>query len=81
MKSAIAPSGRSVDGKVLEPDQRDFSGNMECLPRKNLTRKNSHTDLKRINETSGNITVQEADLLVNGKNIPWQNYTHHMVTG
>ena len=81
MKSAIAPSGRSDDGNVLEPDQTDFSGNMECLQLVNLTRISSHTDLKRINETRGNITVEEADLLVNGKNNPLQIYTHHMVTG
>ena len=33
MKSVNAPSGWSVDGNVLQPDQRDFSGNIEGLRR------------------------------------------------
>ena len=33
MKSANEPSGRSIDGNVLEPDQRDFSGDIEGLRR------------------------------------------------
>ena len=31
MKTANASSGRSVDGNVLELDQKDFSGNIEGL--------------------------------------------------
>ena len=31
MKSANASSVRSVDGNVLEPEPRDFSGNVEGL--------------------------------------------------
>ena len=41
------------------------------------SRINSHTDLNRIDETRGNITVEEGDLLVNEKNIDRQTYSHH----
>ena len=42
---------------------------------------NSHTDIKRIDETRGKLTVVEVGLLVNGKNIDRQTYAYHMVTG
>ena len=54
MKSANAPSERSVDGNVLEPDQRDFLGNnIESLRMTTSGKINSHTDLQRIDETRG----------------------------
>ena len=65
MKSAIASSGRSIDGNVLQPDQRDFSGNIEGLQMNASRRINSRTDLNRFDETRGNITVEEGDLSVN----------------
>ena len=65
MKSANALSVRSVDGNVLEPDQKDFMGNIECLQVTASSRKNSHTNLNTIDETRGNNTVDEGDLLVN----------------
>ena len=68
MKSAIAPSGGSVDGNVMEPDQMDFLGNIEGLRMTAFSRINTHTDLKKIDETRGNITVGEGDLLVNENN-------------
>ena len=76
-KSANAPSERSVDGNVLEADQRDFLGKIEGLWMTASSRINSHTDLNRIDETRGNITVEEGDLLVNEKNIDRQAYAHH----
>ena len=79
MKSANASSGRSVDGNVLEPDQGDFSGNIEGLQMTASTRINSQTDLNWIDETRGNITAEEGDLLVNEKNIDRQIYTHHVI--
>ena len=69
MKSANAPSGRSVDGIVLERDQRDFLGNIEGLRLTASSRRNSHTELNRIDETRGNITVEEGDLLVNKRTL------------
>ena len=45
------------------------------------SRTNSHIGLSRIDETRGNITVEEGDLLVNEKNIDRHAYTHHMATG
>ena len=77
MKSANASSKRSVDGNVLELDQRDFSGNIEGLQMTASSRINSRTDLNRIEETRGNITVEEGDLLVNERNIDRQTHTHH----
>ena len=77
VKSANASSGWSVDANVLEPDQRDFSGNIEGLPMTASSRINSRTDLNRIVETRCIFTVEEDDLLVNEKNIDRQTYTHH----
>ena len=44
------------------------------------TRINLHTDINRIGETRGNITVVEVDLLVNEKNIDRQTYAHDTYT-
>ena len=77
MKSTNASSGRSVDGNVLDPGQRDFSGNVEGLQMTTSSRIHSHTDLNKIDETPGNITVEEGDLVVNEKNIDRQSHTHH----
>ena len=70
-------AARSVDGNVLEPDQRDFVGNIEGLQMTSSSRISSHTDLNRIDETRGNTTVEEGDLLVNEKNIDRQTCPHH----
>ena len=53
MKSANAPSGRSVDGNLMEPDQRDLSGDVEGLQMSASSRKSSLTDLNWIDETRG----------------------------
>ena len=74
MRSANASSGRSVDCYVLELDQGDFSGNIEGL------QMNSHSDLNRIDENRGNITVEGGGLLVNERNIERQTHTHHSTT-
>ena len=80
VKSAIASAGRSVDGNVMEFDQKDFSGNFQGLQLTISSRKNSYTGLNMI-ETRSNITVEEGDLLVNDRKIDRQTHTHHMVTG
>ena len=77
MKSANASSGRSVDGNVLEPERRYFSGNIEGLQMTASSRINSHTDLNRIVETRGNITAEGGDLLVNERNSDRQTHTDH----
>ena len=77
MKSANASLERSIDGNVLEPGQRDFSGNVERLQITASSRIHSRTELNRIDETRGNITVEEGDLMVNEKNIDRQSHTHH----
>ena len=63
MKSANPFAGRSLDGIVFKPDQRYFSGNVEGLQVTASSRTNSHTDLNKIDETRGNYTVEEGDLL------------------
>ena len=45
------------------------------------SRINSHTDLSRIDETRGKITVEVGGLLVNEKNIDQKTHAHHIVTG
>ena len=69
MKSVNASSGYGVGGVVLDPDQRDFLGEIEGLQMTAVSRKYSHTDLNRIDETRGNISVEGGCLLVNEKNI------------
>ena len=75
MKSADASPGRSVDGIVLEPDQKDLSGTIESLLMTASIRINSRTDLNRIDETRGNITVEEGDWRVKEMNIDRQTHT------
>ena len=77
LKSANASSGRSVDGNVLEPDQRDLSGNIESLQMTDSSRINSHRDLIKVDETPGNSAIEVGDLLVNERNIDRQTHTHH----
>ena len=77
MKSTNAHSEWSVDGNVLEPDQREFLGNIGGLRMPGSSRINSHTDINRIDETRGNINVEEGDLLVNEKNIDRQTHGHY----
>ena len=66
MKSANAHSERSADGNVLERYQRSFLVDMEGLRMTAPSRLNSHMDLKRNDDTRGNISVEEGDLLGNG---------------
>ena len=77
LKSATSFTGRSVDSDVLEPDQRDFSDKFEGLGLTTSSRVNSQTDLKRIDETRVNITVEEGDLLNTKENIDRQKYAHY----
>ena len=77
MKLANATSERSIDGNVLEAGQRDFSGNVERLQMTASSRIHSRTKLNRVDETRGNITIEEVDLMVNEKNIDRQSHTHH----
>ena len=46
-KSTNVFSGRSINGDVLEPDQRDFTGNVEGLQMTVSSGISSHTDLNR----------------------------------
>ena len=77
MKPTNASSRRSVDANVLEPDQRNFSGDIKDIQMTASSRIHSHTDLNGIGGTCGTITVEEGDLLVNEKNIDRQTHTNH----
>ena len=57
MKSTNASFGRNAVGNVLEPDRRDSSGKIEGLQMTTSSRINLHTDLNRIDETRGNISL------------------------
>ena len=74
---ANASSGRRVDGNVLEPDHRDFSSSVEYLTMISSSRKRSRIDVIRIEQTRGNFTADEGDLLFNVKNIDRQTHIHH----
>ena len=77
MKSANASSEPNLDGSVSEPDQRDFSGNIEGLQMTASSRINSYAYLNKIDETGGNSAVEVVELVVNEKNIDRQRQTHH----
>ena len=61
---------------MLDPDQRDFSGNIKGPQITASSRINSHTDLNKIDETRDNITREGGDLLVNERSIARQTQTH-----
>ena len=56
MKSTNASSERSFNGNVLDPDQRVFLGDVECLQMTASSRIHPRTELKMIDGTRGNIT-------------------------
>ena len=68
MKKVNASSARDIDSVVSDPDQRDFSGKIDGLQMDASARKNSKTDLKKIDETRGIFTVEVGDLSVNERN-------------
>ena len=75
MKSANALSGNGIGSVVLDPDQRDFSVNIEGLQMTASSRINSQTNSNRIGETRDNITVEGSDLLVNKRNFDQQTHS------
>ena len=77
LNSANASTGRSIDNNVLETDQRDLSGIIQGLQMTAPRRIKSRTDLNRIDETRGSITVNEGDFLVNENCFDRQTHTHH----
>ena len=76
MISVNAFSGRDADSLVPDPDQRDFSANIEGLQMTASTRIN--TDLNQIDETRrSSIVVERGDSLVKEKNFDRQAHSHH----
>ena len=65
IKSVNASSGLDPENFVFDSSQRDSSGNMEGLQMTASSRINSNTDLNRIDETRGNITLEVGELSVN----------------
>ena len=65
MKSANAFSGRILDSKVLEPDQKEFSGKIDDPQMIVSSKMKSRTGLNKIDETCGYSPVEVCDLLVN----------------
>ena len=77
IKSVNASSGHGLGSFVFDHGHRDSPGSIEGLRMTASSRINSHTDLNRIDETRGNITVEGGDLLVDERNIDQQPPTHH----
>ena len=60
-----------------DPDQRGFTGKIDSLVKSALKTILSNTDLKRIDETRGNFTVEVDALCVNERNFYRQTHNHH----
>ena len=63
---------------VLDPDQRGFSGDTNGLQMTATSRFNSDANLDGINETRGNITTDEGDLMVEEKIPDRETHAHHI---
>ena len=77
MKSVIASSWRGIGSVLLDPDERNLSGNVEGLQVTASSRKNSHTDVIRFDETRGNIDLGGGEFSVNERHFDWPTHTHH----
>ena len=77
IKSINASSERAVDGVEPDPDQWNFSGQIEGLQMTASSRINLNRDLNKTDETRGNITVEAGDLPVNERNFDRQTHTRH----
>ena len=75
IKSADASSCWYVDSVV--EIFLDFLGNIEGLEMITSSKINSNTGLNKVDETHGNITAEEGDLLVNERNFYRLSHTHH----
>ena len=70
---------RHRNSVVLDPDQRDFSGDTNYLQMNDSSRYKPNITLDRIDDTRSNITVEEDDLLDSGKKFQPGNNVHHCV--
>ena len=77
MKSTNVSSGRRVSSVLLDFDQIVFAGTTEGCQLTASNKRNSHIDLKRIDETIFNINKERGDLTVNERNLDRQTYFHH----
>ena len=65
LKSVDLTSGRKPGSIVVHPDERTFSLTTDSLRMTASSKLNSNTDSRRNQETSGNITGEASELLVN----------------
>ena len=77
MKSVNASPGRDIDIVVPDPNQIDFSGNMEALQMTASSRMNSNTELNKVDVTCSIVTVEVVDLSVNERNFDRHTHTYH----
>ena len=68
MMSANAYSGSGVDSVVRDPGRRDFRGKIKGLQMTASSRKNSHTDLNRNDETPDSLNVEGGNFSVDKRN-------------
>ena len=79
-KSVNVSFGEDIDSVVPDPDQKDFSGNIEGHQITTLSKLNSNTALNMIDESRGNFTVEVIDLSVNERNFDRHTHSHHGIT-
>ena len=75
-ESINASSAQDPDNSALDPEHF-FSENAEGIQLISSSRLKSNTNVNRIIETHGNITIQAGDLSVSEKNFDRQTHTHH----
>ena len=66
-----------MDSVPLDADGWVSSGIIEGLQMTTSNRINSYTDINRIDETRGSITLEGCGLSVNEKNLDRPTHTHH----
>ena len=79
MKLVNASSRQDTDSVVPDTYQKDFAGNMEGLLITVSSRINSNTDVIKIDETRGNITIEGGDMLVTERNFVRQTDRDHRI--
>ena len=72
-------SEHGADKVVFDPDRRESSRNDEGLQMTASNRIHPHTDLDKIDETRGNVTVERADLAVNERNIDRETHSSQVI--
>ena len=77
MKLVNESSRQDIHSFVPDQDQKDFSGDVKGRQLTASTRMNSITDLYKIDEIPGSVTVEGGGLSVNERNFDQQTRIHH----